>query len=543
MHYVVITGGVMSGLGKGTVTSSLSHLLGNSGARVSALKIDPYLNYDAGTMNPYQHGEVFVLDDGSEVDLDLGNYERFLDVNLNCDNNITTGKVYKEVIEKERRGEFLGNTVQIIPHVTQEIKKRIRKVATDAGVDILLIEVGGTVGDIESMPFLEAIRELRSEEGPGAVINGHVTLIPETGANAEQKTKPTQHSVSTLRSIGIQPDMIFCRLKGDLQEETKKKISTFTDVREEGIIGVKDTKNIYALPAEMHRQGILAYLQKLLGLNDLKFNDVLTDFKKNLIEPRARVKIAIVGKYIALQDAYMSHKEAFTHVSGNTGIAVDLKWIDADSLLDDTSELRDVHGILIPGGFGYRAVEGKIRAVNYGREHGVPVLGICLGFQVATIEFARNVLGLEGANSTEFDENTRYPVIDLLPEQIGLSDMGGTMRLGSKRVIVGKDTLASRIYGRDEVEERHRHRYEVNPEYIEKFEKAGYRFSGKDVDGIRMEISELTDRQNFIATQYHSEFKSRPLRPSPVHKFLVLKALEYRQKKEEQHESDIEPAQ
>ncbi len=542
MHYVVITGGVMSGLGKGTITSSLSHLLENSGAKVSALKIDPYLNYDAGTMNPYQHGEVFVLDDGSEVDLDLGNYERFLDCSLTGDNNITTGKVYKEVIEKERRGEFLGNTVQIIPHVTHEIKRRIRKVASDANLDILMIEVGGTVGDIESMPFLEAIRELRSEEGPGKVISGHVTLIPETGANAEQKTKPTQHSVSTLRSIGIQPDLIFCRLKGDLQPETRKKISVFTDVREEGIIGVKDTPNIYSLPAEMYRQGILEYIQGLAGLKNLSFRDVLADFKKNLREPADRVTIAIVGKYTALQDAYMSHKEAFTHVSGDTGVAVDIKWIDADTMLESTDELRGVHGILIPGGFGYRAVEGKIQAVRHGRENGIPVLGICLGFQVATIEFARNVLGLKDANSTEFDEKTPHPVIDLLPEQVGLSDMGGTMRLGSKKVFVKEGTLAHEIYGKDIVEERHRHRYEVNPEYIERFEKAGYRFSGKDQDGIRMEISELSDRRNFIATQYHSEFKSRPLRPSPVHRFLVLKALEYKKEMENQHERDIESA-
>ncbi len=543
MHYVVITGGVMSGLGKGTITSSLSHLLKNSGARVSALKIDPYLNYDAGTMNPYQHGETFVLDDGSEVDLDLGNYERFLDCSLQGENNITTGKVYKEVIEKERRGEFLGNTVQIIPHVTNEIKRRIRKVAKDEDVDILMIEVGGTVGDIESMPFLEAVRELKSEEGPGSVIFGHVTLIPETGANAEQKTKPTQHSVSTLRSIGIHPDILFCRLKGDLQPETRKKISAFTDVKEEGIIGVKDTRNVYSLPAEMHRQGMLRYMQELLGLGRMNFDDVLADFKEHLANPADSVRIAIVGKYTSLQDAYMSHKEAFTHVSGNTGIAVELKWIDADTLSDNLGQLRNVHGILIPGGFGYRAVEGKIEAVRYGREHGIPILGICLGFQVATIEFARNVLGLKNANSTEFDEDTPYPVIDLLPEQVGLVEKGGTMRLGSKKVTVRDGTIARRIYGRETIEERHRHRYEVNPEYIERFNDAGYIFSGVDEDGIRMEISEMADRQNFIATQYHSEFKSRPLRPSVVHKFLVENALEYKNEREGIHERDVEPTQ
>lgn len=534
----------MSGLGKGTVTSSLSHLLSNSGSRVSALKIDPYLNYDAGTMNPYQHGEVFVLEDGSEVDLDLGNYERFLDCNLRGDNNITTGKVYKEVIEKERRGEFLGNTVQIIPHVTSEIKRRIRKVAKDENVDVLMIEIGGTVGDIESMPFLEAVRELKSEEGPGSVIFGHVTLIPETGANAEQKTKPTQHSVSTLRGIGIQPDMIFCRLKGKLLPETKRKISTFTDVREEGIIGVSDTKNIYSLPAEMYSQGTMSYLKKLLGLGDVRFYDSLSEFKSNLQNPDETVNIAIVGKYTALQDAYMSHKEAFTHVSGNTGIGVNIKWIDADNLSEEAEELRDVHGILIPGGFGYRAIEGKIRAVRYGRENSIPVLGICLGFQVATIEFARNVLGLKNANSTEFDDKTPYPVIDLLPEQVGLSEKGGTMRLGSKKVLVKDGTLARDLYGSGTIEERHRHRYEVNPAFIEQFEEAGYIFSGTDTDKIRMEISELSGRRNFIASQYHSEFKSRPLKPSVLHKFLVTSALEYKLSRESlnEHERDIEPA-
>lgn len=542
MHYIVISGGVMSGLGKGTITSSLAHLLKYSGLNVSVMKIDPYLNYDAGTMNPYQHGEVFVLDDGSEVDLDLGNYERYLDCDLSGENNITTGKVYKEVIERERRGEYLGNTVQIIPHVTNEIKRRIREVGNKHDLDVLLIEIGGTVGDIESMPFLEAIRELKRESPPNSVIMCHVTLIPEIGPNMEQKTKPTQHSVNTLRGIGIQPDIIFCRLKGQLSLESRKKIAAFTDVLEEGVIGISDTRNLYSLPEQMHDQGILNYMEKLLGYEKLKFNNPLSEFNANIDNPREKVRIAIVGKYTVLQDAYMSHKEAFVHVTGNTGIAVDIKWLDSDSLKEDQRELNDVDGILIPGGFGYRGVEGKIIAARYAREHNIPIVGICLGFQVMTIEFARNVLGLNGANSTEFDPSTENPVIDLLPEQIGKHDKGGTMRLGSKDVIVKEGTLAMSLYKEKLIRERHRHRYEVNPAYMEKFHEMGFIFSGTDIEGVRMEICELKGRKNYLAAQYHSEFKSRPLRPSPMHRFLVEMALD-RKKEMMMSEGDIESTQ
>ncbi len=532
MHYLFIAGGVMSGLGKGTITSALSHLLKNSGLKVSALKIDPYLNYDAGTMNPYQHGEVFVLDDGSEVDLDLGNYERFLDTDLVGDNNITTGKVYREVIERERRGEYLGSTVQIIPHITDEIKNRIRKVAESSDLDILLVEVGGTVGDIESMPFLEAIRELKGEEPPGSVLTALVTLIPEIGQNGEQKTKPTQHSVNTLRSLGIQPDIIFCRLKGQLLNSTRKKISRFTDVREDGIIGIRDMKNVYGLPKAMNDQKITQYLTGLMHLQTDPFRDILQQFNANIENPREHVRIALVGKYTALQDAYISHREAFLHVTGNTGIGVSIEWIDADEMIERPEAFNKVHGVIIPGGFGYRGVEGKIAAIKYARENNIPLAGICLGFQAATIEFARNVLGLKGANSSEFDTNTPHPVIDLLPEQMHVTDLGGTMRLGSKKILIKKGTLAYHVYGKSVIEERHRHRYEVNPDYIEKFTKAGYIFSGTDQEGIRMEISELRGRDNFLATQYHSEFRSRPLRPSPIHLFLVKKALEYKMKRE-----------
>lgn len=529
MHYIVITGGVISGLGKGTITSSLGYLLKSHGYNVTALKIDPYLNYDAGTMNPYQHGEVFVLDDGSEVDLDLGNYERFLDVDLTGNNNITTGKVYKEVIEKERRGEYLGSTVQIIPHITNEIKRRIRLVANKGDIDVVLIEVGGTVGDIESMPFLEAVRQLNHEEGKGSFLFGHVTLIPELGEVGEQKTKPTQHSVRDLREIGITPDILFCRSKKPLTLETKKRISLFTDVALDGIVSVNDVPNVYLVPDAMEKQGIVQFVTEKLSLPKRSFHDDWAAYKENIRHPKEKVKVALVGKYIELQDSYMSHKEAFSHVTGNTGIDIEIKWINSDDLIASQDKLSDVHGVLVPGGFGYRGIEGKIQAARYAREKGIPYLGICLGFQVAIMEFARDVMGLDGANSTEFDSNTPNPVIDLLPEQLEVKDMGGTMRLGSKKVIIRENTLASKIYGSDTVHERHRHRYEVNPEYIGRFNSSGMLFSGVDEEGIRMEIAELKERDNFIAVQYHSEFKSRPLNPSKVHRHLITKALEYKQ--------------
>ncbi|MCL6090405.1 MAG: CTP synthase [Candidatus Thermoplasmatota archaeon] len=529
MHYIVVTGGVISGLGKGTVTSSLGYLLKSHGLRVTAMKIDPYLNFDAGTMNPYQHGEVFVLDDGSEVDLDLGNYERFLETNLTGDNNITTGKVYKEVIEKERRGEYLGSTVQIIPHVTNEIKRRIRLVSAKEDFDVVLIEVGGTVGDIESMPFLEAVRQLNREEGGNNFLFGHVTLVPEIGSVGEQKTKPTQHSVKALREIGIQPDILFCRSKKPLTLETKKRLSLFTDVPLDGIVSVNDVPNVYLVPDAMEKQGIVDFIIKRFSFKCDQYNDRWASYKENIKNPKETVKIALVGKYIELQDSYISHKESFSHVTGNTGVGIEIKWVNSDDLVNSQEKLSDVHGILIPGGFGYRGIEGKIAAARYSREREIPYLGICLGFQVAVMEFARNVLGLKNANSTEFDTKTPYPVIDLLPEQLGVIDKGGTMRLGSKKVLLKEGSLASRIYGVTEIHERHRHRYEVNPEYISRFQNAGLMFTGVDEDGIRMEIAEFRDSENLIAVQYHSEFKSRPLYPSRVHLYLINKALEYKQ--------------
>ena len=511
MHYIIITGGVISGLGKGTITSGLSYLLKNSGFKVTNIKIDPYLNYDAGTMNPYQHGEVFVLNDGGEVDLDLGNYERFLDTNLSSNNNITTGKIYKEVIEKERRGDYLGSTVQIIPHITNEIKNRIRKAAD--GYDIALIEVGGTVGDIESMPFLEALRQMKSNRHD-SVIFGHVTLVPESGS--EQKTKPTQHSVKELRAIGIQPDILFCRSKRPLNGDARKKISLFTDVEENGIISVYDVSNVYLVPMVLEEQNILEYTRELFGFDDHELNYTLKKFTDNIDNPLTEVTIGLIGKYVDMQDAYISHKEAFSHVTGNTGIKVNIKWIDSDNLIKSTAQLDGLDGILIPGGFGYRGVEGKIVAARYARENQVPYLGICLGFQASVIELSRDLLGLKNANSTEFEPDTLNPVIDILPEQKGIKDLGGTMRLGAKTVLIKKGTLAYDLYKSEKISERHRHRFEVNPNYIERLEKAGAVFSGTDDEKIRMDILELSDRDNYIATQYHAEFQSRPLNPLTV---------------------------
>ena len=533
MRYVVITGGVLSGIGKGTIASSICYLLKNSGLRVTALKIDPYLNYDAGTMNPYQHGEVFVLDDGSEVDLDLGNYERYLNKNLTGDNNLTTGKIYKEVIERERRGEYLGSTVQIIPHITNEIKRRIKKVANSEPLDVMIIEVGGTVGDIESMPFLEAIRQLRREE-PGKVLVGHVTLVPSVGSNEELKTKPTQHSVKSLREIGIQPDLILGRSSKKLDPESKRRIALFTDVPEESVISVHDVSNVYLIPEIMEKQGVVEIIKKSLDLVSQPFNDIWTTYRKNILYPQAEVTIAVVGKYTELHDAYFSHKEAFTHVTGETGIKTNLRWIDSDSLSLDKSPLVGVDGILIPGGFGYRGVEGKIIATRKAREERIPFLGICLGFQISVIEYARDVLNLAKANSSEFDSSTPDPVIDILPEQKDVKDMGGTMRLGAKRVMIMDNTLAMSLYNSPEIYERHRHRFEVNPLYIERLQEAGMVFSGVDDEGTRMEIAELKDRDNFIASQYHSEFKSRPLNPSKLHLHLVKKALEYKENRKEE---------
>jgi len=527
MRFIVITGGVISGIGKGTITSSLGYIFKERNFKVDIVKIDPYINYDAGTMNPYQHGEVFVLGDGTEADLDLGNYERFLDKDLRGDNNLTTGKVYKWIIEKERRGDFLGSTVQIIPHITDEIKRRIRNVGMRDGSDIVLVEVGGVVGDIESMPFLEALRQMRLEED-GKIFFIHVTYVPTLRSVGEPKTKPTQNSVKELRSIGIQPDAIVARSEVELDDDVRKKIALFTQVDERAVIVVPDVSDIFSMPLLLNSTVLPNYILSKIGLDQNETGlETWKEIVNNIKFPHSTVTIAVVGKYVDLKDAYISHEHTFMHVTGKTGIGVKIKWVNSEKEENNLEILRDVDGILIPGGFGPRGIEGKINAIRYARENGIPLLGICLGFQLSVIEFARNVLGYDGANSTEFNPNTKYPVIDLLPEQLGVSEMGGTMRLGDLKVNIEKGTHAFQLYGKSEIYERHRHRYEVNPLFIKELEKEGMKFSAKDQSRVRMEILELKGHRFFMGSQFHAEFKSRPMKPSVLHEALVKAALSY----------------
>jgi CTP synthase len=527
--FVFVTGGVMSGLGKGITAASTGRLLSNAGFDVTAVKIDPYLNVDAGTMNPYQHGEVYVLKDGAEVDLDLGNYERFLDVDMTADHNVTTGKVYQRVIERERSGDYLGKTVQIIPHVTDDIKRRIREAA--AGSDVCIVEVGGTVGDIEGMQFLEALRQFAHEEDESDILFAHVTLVPYS-KNGEQKTKPTQHSVKELRSIGLQPDLLVGRCDDHLDAETKEKIGLFCDVPTDAVFSNPDVDDIYRVPLVVEEEGLDQYVMEQLGLaadalpraeRSSEWRDLVTR------EADESVSVALVGKY-GLEDAYISIHEALKHAGLETATEVDTEWVHSEDLADGhDGELDGVDGVIVPGGFGSRGTRGKIEAVRYAREAGVPFLGLCLGFQLAVVEYARNALGLAGAHSAEIDEETPHPVIDLLPEQYETEEMGGTMRLGAHKTTIEPDTLASRVYGGTTCTERHRHRYEVNPEYIEDFEDAGLRFSG--YAGNRMEILELPDHPYFLGTQFHPEFRSRPGRASPPFVALV-EAVRDRQQRE-----------
>ncbi|WP_458209645.1 CTP synthase [Haladaptatus sp. NG-SE-30] len=511
--FIFVTGGVMSGLGKGITAASTGRLLANAGFDVTAVKIDPYLNVDAGTMNPYQHGEVYVLKDGGEVDLDLGNYERFLDIDMTFDHNVTTGKAYKNVIEKERAGDYLGKTVQIIPHITDEIKRRIREAAE--GHDVCIVEVGGTVGDIESMPFLEALRQFATEQDEEDFLLTHVTLVPYS-KNGEQKTKPTQHSVKELRSIGLQPDVLVGRCDDELDPETKEKIALFCDVPTDAVFSNPDVKDIYHVPLVVEEEGLDEYVMKRLELaddaipkaeRDSRWRDLVTQ------ETEGEVDIALVGKY-ALEDAYMSIHEALKHAGLEKNVDVNVLWVDSDEMDDDHEErLKEADGIVVPGGFGSRGTQGKIEAIRYAREHDVPFLGLCLGFQMAVVEFARNVLGLEGANSAEVDADTPHPVIDILPEQYEVENMGGTMRLGAHETQIESNTLAHEVYGAPQCTERHRHRYEVNPEYFEDFDGSDLVFSG--CAGNRMEILELDGHPYFFGTQFHPEFRSRPGRASP----------------------------
>lgn len=523
--FVFVTGGVMSGLGKGITAASTGRLLKNAGFDVTAVKIDPYLNVDAGTMNPYQHGEVYVLKDGGEVDLDLGNYERFLDIDMTFDHNITTGKTYQRVIEKERSGDYLGKTVQIIPHVTDDIKRRIREAA--AGTDVCLIEVGGTVGDIEGMPFLEALRQFAHEEDDEDILFAHVTLVPYS-QNGEQKTKPTQHSVKELRSIGLQPDIVIGRCDDRLEPDTKEKIALFCDVPTEAVFSNPDVEDIYHVPLMVEDEGLDEYVMERLDLagKAVPEADRENEWRELVTQEADReVDIALVGKY-ALEDAYLSIHEALKHGGLERTVDVNVRWVDSDEMATAHKErLRGADGIVVPGGFGSRGIRGKLEAVRYAREHDIPFLGLCLGFQLAVVDYARHVCGLDGAHSTEIDEETPHPVIDLLPEQYDLEDLGGTMRLGAHDTEIQAGSLASEVYGGvTECTERHRHRYEVNPEYIDDLESAGLTFSGRA--GNRMEILELEDHPYFLGTQFHPEFRSRPGRASPPFVGLVDTVLE-----------------
>ncbi|HJM24309.1 MAG TPA: CTP synthase (glutamine hydrolyzing) [Candidatus Thalassarchaeaceae archaeon] len=548
MKYVVVTGGVLSGLGKGVTASSIGVLLKSAGLRVTAVKIDPYLNTDAGTMSPFEHGEVFVLDDGGEVDLDLGNYERFLDVCLTRENNITTGKVYENVIQKERRGDYLGKTVQVIPHITDEIQDWIERVAhtpSDGNgkePDACVIELGGTVGDIESAPFVEALRQFQFRVGQENVCFVHVSLIPVMGPVGEQKTKPTQHTVKELRGLGINPHMLVCRSSSPLIDDTRQKVSAFCHVPPEAVVSAHDVSNIYQVPIMLESQGVTRMLSERFGFQLSKKRKLLEDWKKladhvDSLEEAEEVHIAVAGKYTDLSDSYLSVIKALQHASFKVDRKLVIDWIES-SVLDENVEksnpeeydvawelLRAADGILVPGGFGIRGIEGKIKAAEYARENKIPYLGVCLGLQVATIEFCRNVLGLEGANSTEFEEEPPHAAVIFMPE-ISKTHMGGTMRLGTKPTpFLVEDCKIKRLYGgADHVDERHRHRYEVNPDLIKDLEDSGLVYVGKDETGERCEIMELEDHPYFVGTQYHPEFKSRPDRPSPPFLGLLMAA-------------------
>lgn len=521
--YIFVTGGVVSSLGKGITAASLGRLLKNRGYKVTIQKFDPYINIDPGTMSPYQHGEVFVTDDGAETDLDLGHYERFIDENLSKASNVTTGKIYQSVINKERKGEYLGSTIQVIPHITNEIKDRVLRVGKNDNADIVITEIGGTVGDIESLPFLEAIRQVKKDvPNRNDVIYVHVTLVPYIAAAGELKTKPTQHSVKELRSIGIQPDIIVCRTVEKLSDDMKKKIGMFCDVEPEAVINNLTADSIYEVPLLMEQEGLDHIALKKLGLEDRPVD--LEDWKamvERMTTAKKEVEIALVGKYVRLHDAYLSVAEALSHAGYAMGAKVNIRWINSETLEEEKPDLNEVFagidGIVVPGGFGYRGVEGKIDAIRYARENKIPFLGLCLGMQCAVIEFARNVCHMECANSSEFIPDTKYPVIDLMPDQEDVTEKGGTMRLGIYPCKLKEGTKARDLYENQEiVYERHRHRYEVSNEFRPQMEAAGLVISGTSPDDRLVEIIELKDHPYFAATQAHPEFKSRPNRPHPL---------------------------
>ena len=523
--YIFFTGGVVSSVGKGVTAAALGRVLKERGFTVTAQKLDPYINVDPGTMSPYQHGEVYVLDDGAETDLDLGHYERFIDTSLNRVCNITTGQVYAEVIAKERRGDYLGGTIQVIPHITNEIKRRIALVAKTTGAEIVRIGVGGTVGDIESLPFLEALRQMRKDVGRENTLYIHVTWLPYIEATDELKTKPTQHSVSELRSIGIAPDIIVARSDHPVDHELCDKIALFCDVDREAVIPMVTSPVLYEIPLILERAGVGDYLLKRLGLqaravpNWQPWEKMIAEVRR----PKSTIKVALVGKYVELHDAYMSVREALKHAGLASGVEVDINWVHSMDLEKGRGweAVQEANGILVPGGFGSRGIEGKIAAIRYAREHKIPYLGLCLGMQLMVVEFARSIFGNESANSTEFDRSTPYPVIDLMPDQRSIADMGGTMRLGLYPCDLQPGTIAASAYEQTVVQERHRHRFELNNAYRDTLQKKGMVFSGISPDNRLVEIAELSDHPFMLGTQFHPEFLSRPTRPHPLFKAFV----------------------
>jgi len=518
--YIFVTGGVVSSVGKGLTIAAIGRILKSRGIKVAIQKLDPYLNVDPGTMSPYQHGEVFVTADGAETDLDLGHYERFVDENLTRASNVTAGQVYSYVIEKERRGDYLGGTIQVIPHITSEIKRRIKLVSKDTDVDVVIVEVGGTVGDIEGQPFLEAIRQMRTNLRREDTLYVHVTYLPYIGATKELKTKPTQHSVRELRSMGISPQVIIARTDYDVNQEIISKISRFCDVDEQAVIPLVTASSIYEVPLSIEETGLGDYVIEQLGL-EVKQEPDLSEWHEIVARMQSateKVKIGLVGKYVQLEDAYMSVKEALVHAAGVHGVELDLHWIQSDALEKGKGldTLAEMDGIIVPGGFGYRGVEGKLLAARYARENNIPYLGLCLGMQVMVIEFARHILNYEDANSSEFAEGTDYPVISLMLEQREVTDLGGTMRLGEYPCVIAPDTLASQLYQQAEVKERHRHRFEFNNDYRKEFTDNGMAFSGVSPDDLLVEIAELKDHPFMIGCQFHPEFLSRPNRAHPL---------------------------
>jgi CTP synthase len=545
-RYIFVTGGVVSSLGKGIAAASIGRLLVERGMRVTIMKFDPYLNVDPGTMSPFQHGEVFVTDDGAETDLDLGHYERFIDRSLAQANNITTGRIYLNVITKERRGEYLGSTVQVIPHVTDEIKAAMKRLAPES--DVVIVEIGGTVGDIESLPFLEAIRQFRHEIGRENAIFIHLTLVPYIAAAGEVKTKPTQHSVRELMEIGIQPDILICRSERALSEEVKRKIALFCNVEFGAVVESRDVPTIYEIPLTFHEQGLDERVMHRLGLLGRKAPDLTTwrSMVKRIIDPSDRVKVAVIGKYTELIDSYKSVQEALIHGGIANNVGVDISWLASDMFTgrERTRELlADFHAVLVPGGFGVRGVDGMLEAIRYARESGLPFFGICLGMQSAIIEFARNVIGLDDSHSSEFAPECGNPVIALMESQQHVTDMGGTMRLGAYPCRLGPGTRAAEIYGAPQVSERHRHRYEVSNSYRDSFVEHGLTLSGLSPDGSLVEIVELQTHPWFIGCQFHPELQSRPTRPHPLFASFIGAAVEAKAKRAERKRAVLEPAE